>query len=70
MTQGDPLSPTIFNLGVDEVVWYWVEEIIDIVGSQGGSGEEGRHQKDLFYTDDRMIEFKTQDGYRGCSAAW
>ena len=28
VTQGDPLSPTIFNVVVDAVVWHWVNGIV------------------------------------------
>ena len=36
VTQGDPLSPTIFNVVVDLLVRYWVEEMVEITGRQGG----------------------------------
>ena len=29
VTQGDPLYPTIFNVGVDRVVRHWVDGIVD-----------------------------------------
>ena len=29
MTQGDPLSPTIFNMVVDAVVRHWVTMVLD-----------------------------------------
>ena len=28
VTQGDPLSPTIFNVVVDMVVWHWVQILV------------------------------------------
>ena len=34
VTQGNPLSPTIFNVVVDAVVWHWVN---------GHTGQEVRH---------------------------
>ena len=41
MTQGDPLSPTIFNVVVDAVVHYW--EYLLVTEQEGGkiSGDEG-----------------------------
>ena len=35
VTQGDPLSPTIFNVVVDAVVRHWVEEMAEGAGGQG-----------------------------------
>ena len=55
MTQGDPLSPNIFNVVVDVVMRYWLEYMIDIKGGQGRLGREGRHQHSLFYANDGMI---------------
>ena len=44
VTQGNPLSPTIFNVVVDAVVRHWVTSIIADVEAQGELGKEGRHQ--------------------------
>ena len=55
VTQGDPLSPTIFNVVVDVVVWHWAEETAGSADGQGRCGREGRHKNDLFYADDGMI---------------
>ena len=55
MTQGDPLSPTIFNVVVDEVVRHWVTVIVEGAEERGEHGQEGRHQADLFYADDGMV---------------
>ena len=38
VTQEDPLSPTIFNVVVDEVAWHWVEEMVERAGGQGRCG--------------------------------
>ena len=43
VTQGDPISPTIFSVVVEDT-----EE-------RGDHGQEGRHQSDLFYVDDDMV---------------
>ena len=55
MTQGDPLSPTIFNVVVDEVVRHCVSVMVDIVEDRGESGQEGSHQNALFYAEDGMV---------------
>ena len=44
VTQGDPLSPTIFNVVVDAVVRHWVKMALDEVEKRGERGKEGRHQ--------------------------
>ena len=55
MRQGDPLSPTIFNVVMYAVVRNWDEKIVESAGGQGGRRQEGRHQNALFYADDGMI---------------
>ena len=55
MTQGDPLSPTIFNVVVNAVVRYWVTGFIADVEKRGERGKEGRHQTDLLYADDGIF---------------
>ena len=55
VTQGDPLSPTIFNVVVDTVVRQWVMVMLEGTEDQGKRGQEGRHQAALFYADDGMI---------------
>ena len=35
VTQGDPLSPTIFNVVVDAVVRHWVNGLVDKVEPNG-----------------------------------
>ena len=53
--QGYPLSPTIFNAGVDAVVRHWVTMALDEAEKRGDRGNEGRHQAALFYADDGMV---------------
>ena len=48
------MSPTIFNVVVDAMVWHWVEEMIESAGRQSGCGREGRHQNELFYADENI----------------
>ena len=55
MTQGNPLSPTIFNVVVDVVVRHWVTMALDEAEKRGDRGKEGRHKSSLFYADDDMV---------------
>ena len=55
VTQGDPLSPTIFNVVVDAVVRHWVTIAVEEAETQGERGREGRHEATLFYADDGMV---------------
>ena len=55
MTQGDPLSPTIFNVVVDTVVRHWLTIAMTEAEKRGERGREGRHQSALFYVDDGML---------------
>ena len=55
VTQGDPLSPTIFNVVVDAVVRHWLLLATKEAERRGERGGEGRHQAALFYADDGMI---------------
>ena len=42
VTQGDPLSPTIFNVVVDAVVCHWVTLEAEESENRGERGKEGR----------------------------
>ena len=55
VTQGDPLSPTIFNVVVDTVVRQWLLLATQEAERRGERGRERRHQAALFYADDGMI---------------
>ena len=55
VTQGDPLSPTIFNVVVDAVVRHWITIAVTEVEKRRERGREGRHQAALFYADDGML---------------
>ena len=56
MAQGDPLSPTIFNVVMDMVVRHQVTGVILDAEEQGELRKEGRHQVALFYTYDGMVD--------------
>ena len=53
VTQGDPLSPTIFNVVVDAVVWHWLEGLKTAKEEKGA--KEGGHFSAVFYADDGMV---------------
>ena len=55
VTQGDPLSPTIFDVVVDVVVRHWVMMTLAKVEKRGERGSEGRHQAAILYMDDGMV---------------
>ena len=55
VTQGDPLSPTIFNIVVDAVVRYWLSLVLDGTESDDGLGRSVAEQLVLFYADDGLI---------------
>ena len=55
VTQGDPLSPTIFNVVVDAVVRHWLTIAVTEAEKRRERGREGRHQAALFYADDGML---------------
>ena len=55
VTQGDPLSPTIFNVVVDAVVRQWLRLATQEAERWGERGRERRHQAALFYADNGMI---------------
>ena len=55
VTQGNPLSPTIFNVVVDVVVRHWVTQAVTDAEPRGERGREGRHQAALFYAENGMV---------------
>ena len=48
VTQGNPLSPTIFNVVLGAVVRHWVTLAVTESETRGERGREGRHQAALF----------------------
>ena len=55
VTQGDPLSPTIFNIAVDAVVRHQVMMMVEDAEERGYYGQEGRHKNSLFCADNVMV---------------
>ena len=55
VTQGDPILPTIFNMVVDAAVRYCISVMAERAEELGGNGQEGRHKKPLFYSDNGMV---------------
>ena len=55
VTQGNPLSPIIFNVVVDAMVRHWVTLEVREAETRGERGRDGRHQAALFYADDGMV---------------
>ena len=55
VTQGEQLSPTIFNMVVDAVVRHWVQGVVEEAEAQGELGQEGRHHGELFYANSGMV---------------
>ena len=55
VTQGNPLSSTIFNLVVDAVVCHWVFVMVEGVEERGDPGQEGMYHNDLFYADNGVV---------------
>ena len=55
LMQGDPLSPTIFNVVVDAVFRRWVHGMMEDAEARGETGQEVRHQAELFYANDGMV---------------
>ena len=54
VTQGDPLSPTLFNEVVDAVVRHWLEGLRKDNDEREAEGGEG-HFLAVFYADDGMV---------------
>lgn len=55
VTQGEPLSPRIFNLMVDAVVHKWLRETLGKEAANSGIGLEIRRLLTAFYVDNGLI---------------
>ena len=70
MTQGDPLSPTMFNVVMDAIVRHWVNGIVDEAEEKGKTGREGRHQSAVFYATTAWSYRQTPPGSRARLTPW
>ena len=55
VTQGDPLSPTIFNVVVYTLVRHWSSLVEEISGGQDRRVREGKHCSAYFYAGDGPV---------------
>ena len=55
VTQGDPPSPTIFNVVLDAVLCHWVFVMVEGAEERSKRGKEGRHHNSLFYVEYGMV---------------
>ena len=55
VTQGDPLSPTIFNVVVDAVVRHCISLVAYVEAGLGVWGREIQRWAELFYADDVLL---------------
>ena len=55
LTQGDSLSPTIFNVVVDAMVRHWGTVMVEGAEERGERGQEGRYYNALLYADGIMV---------------
>ena len=67
MTQGDPLSPTIFNVVVDAVVRHWLEGLKTAKEEKGTKG--GGPFSVVFYADDGMVGASDPEWLQGAFSA-
>ena len=51
VTQGGPVSPTIFNIVVDVLVWVMLREVCGPQEALHGLGWEDWEQDDMFYSE-------------------
>ena len=69
MTQGDPLSPTLFNVVVDAVVRHCLEGLQADKDEKEAEGGEGNFLA-VFYADDVMVGATDPQWIQGLSAPW
>jgi hypothetical protein len=61
VTQGDPVSPTIFNIVVDAVVRYWLSLVCGENIAANGFGYEVKEKCVLFYADDGLLSSRKKE---------
>ena len=55
VTQGDIISPTIFNIVVDAVVCYWLSQVVGEGSENTGLGLTATNKLTIFYADDGLV---------------
>ena len=56
VTQGDTISPTIFNMVVDAVIHYWVTLVAGEESGSYGFGRAVQWMEDFFNADDVLLD--------------
>ena len=69
VTQGDLLSPTIFNVVVDAVVRHWIDGLVAETAEKGETGREGQPQLAVFYADDGIVVLSDPAWLQGAFSA-
>ena len=68
VTQGDPLSPTLFNVVVDAVVRHWLDGLRTDNDEREAEGGKG-HFSAVFYADDGMVRATDPQWLQGAFSA-
>ena len=55
VTQGDIISPTLFNIVVDAVVHYWLSQVVGEGSETTGLGQTITEKLTIFYADDGLV---------------
>ena len=55
MTQGNPLSPTTFNVFLDDIIHHWVMVVTPTEAVTGGLGLKIIDLATYFYADDSLV---------------
>ena len=70
VTQGDLLSPTIFNVVVDAVVRHWLEGLQNTTEEKGATGREGDISQRCFTPTTGWSARRNPPDSRALSAPW
>ena len=57
VTQGGPLSPTLFNVLVDAMTWHWIMVLADVGAGTGGFVRAVHMMVMFFYADNGLLAF-------------
>ena len=55
LIQGNPLSPTVFNVVVDAVIWHWVTVVAPTEAGAEVLGDTIQDLAEFFYLDDGLV---------------